>query len=322
MVPIDTRKPGAYDLEGAYRYCEKLAKSHYENFTVGSLLIPGAKRRHVYAIYAYCRWVDDIGDEPPSYLFEAASQAGWMPGLDVDDIDPGQGRLKLLDRWKEELDLCYEGRPTHPVLVALQDTVRTFDIPMDPFLKLIEANRMEQQTLRYPTYDDLLYYCDYSANPVGHLFLYLFGHRDAERQKLADLTCTALQLTNFWQDVARDYKIGRIYIPLEDMQRFGYTEAELADGVANDRFRSLMAYEVERAKGLFIDGFKLVDTLNGVLKMDVALFTMGGMAVLRAIEGQGYDVLTHRPSLSRTRKASLFISTWIKLRLGGTLGLD
>ena len=322
MVPIDTRRPSAYNLEGAYSYCERLAKSHYENFTVGSILVPQKIRKHVYAVYAFCRWGDDLGDEPSSYISKAASQVGWMPGLDIDGIDLGEGRLALLERWKEELELCYTGRPTHPVLVALQDTVQTFDIPKDPFLQLIESNRIDQQTFRYPTYDDLLYYCEHSANPVGHLVLYLFGHRDAERQKLADHTCTALQLTNFWQDVARDYKIDRIYIPLEDMQRFGYSEADLAGGVANHSFRSLMAFEVDRAKGLFVEGFKLADSVQGVLKLDVSLFTISGMEVLRAIEDRGYDVLTHRPSLSRFRKANLFISTWIKLRLGGSLALN
>ena len=158
-------------------------------------------------------------------------------------------KLELLDAWRDDLDACYDGEPSHPVMVALQDTVRRFDIPREPFLKLIEANRMEQRSSRYPTYQDLAHYCDHSANPVGRLFLYLFGYRDEERQRLSDLTCTALQLANFWQDVARDYRMGRIYVPIEDMARFNYTEDQLARGVVNDEYRRLMAFEVDRARG-------------------------------------------------------------------------
>ena len=316
MNPLLTGDAETYTLEQAYRYCERLARTHYENFTVGSILIPKSMRRHVYAIYSYCRWVDDLGDEAFSYLSTAASSAGWQASVGPESLDERKGKLDLLDRWQEELENCYSGKPIHPALVALQDTVRTLDIPREPFLKLIEANRMEQRSNRYPTYDDLLYYCDHSANPVGHLFLYLFGYRDEERQRLSDATCTGLQLANFWQDVARDYRLGRIYIPEEDMQRFGYTEEELAGGVANDNFRGLMAFEVARTRDLFKEGTELVDTLDGRLRLDVALFTAGGMEVLRAIEDLGYDVLSRRPVLSRARKAWLFLATWVRTLLG------
>ena len=275
MNPVLTHEVGTFSVDEAYRYCERLAKSHYENFTVGSLLIPRAKRRHLYAIYAYCRWVDDLGDEPLSHVRAITSQVGWPIGPNDENVDEDKHRLELLGRWSEELELCYTGEPRHPVMVALQETVRTFEIPKEPFLKLIDANRMEQRNKRHPTYKDLLYYCDHSANPVGHLFLYLFEYRDEERQRLADSICTALQLANFWQDVARDYKLGRIYIPLEDMDRFGYAEEELAEGVANDGFRRLMAFEVGRARQLFHEGAKLLDTLDGRLRLDVALFIGG-----------------------------------------------
>jgi len=205
-------------------------------------------------------------------------------------------------------------------MVALQETIRTFDIPPQPFLKLIEANRMDQRGQRHPTYAHLLHYCDHSANPVGHLFLYLFGYRDPERQRLADCTCTALQLTNFWQDVARDYRMGRIYLPLEDMARIGYTEGELAQGVVNDRFRQLMAFEVDRAMTLFREGAALVETLDGIVRRDVALFTRGGVAVLKAIQRQGYDVLRSRPALSRAHKARLLLATLARWKLGLGLG--
>ena len=318
MGPVTAADPRAHSREAAFRYCEGLARTHYENFTVGSMLIPRATRRYVHAVYAYCRWVDDLGDESAEGLSQSLDQAGWRPpaasGLEpASDLRPV--KLALLDAWEGELHACYDGQPSHPVMVALQDTVRRFDIPREPFLKLIEANRMEQRKHRYETYPELAHYCDHSANPVGRLFLYLFGYRDEERQRLSDLTCTALQLANFWQDVARDYRMGRIYIPMEDMARFGYGEDDLARGVVNDEFRRLMAFQVDRARTLFQEGLELVGTLDGRIRLDVALFTAGGAAVLRAIERQGYDVLSRRPSLSRTRKALLFLSTWARMHL-------
>jgi len=330
-----------WTLEAADRYCERLAQTHYENFTVGSWLLPKSQRRQVYAIYGYCRTVDDLGDEDTATEETGTGEPSPGGGLvqnrtpvDVTGAPAAGGksgrseprrpvglqeksrRLALLDWWEGELRCCYSGTPTHPVMVALQRTISDFDIPVGPFLKLIEANRMDQRSDRYSTYSELLNYCDHSANPVGQLFLYLFGYRDEERQRLADATCTALQLTNFWQDVARDYSQGRVYLPEEDMQRFGYPEEELASGLASQPFRRLLAFQVDRARALFRKGAPLVETLEGAVKLDVALFTRGGVAVLDAIEGRNYDVLSARPALSRTRKAALFVSTWLAWRLG------
>lgn len=325
MTSQATATPSTWTTEAARQYCQRLARSHYENFTVGSWLVPKDKLRHIYAVYAYCRTVDDLGDEAalegsdPSSLevdtvsLLAARLEGSTGGFGGDDR---AYRLALLDLWQAELEACYSGTPSHPVMVALRESIDAFDLPAEPLLKLIEANRMDQRSQRYPIYDDLLHYCDHSANPVGRLFLYLFGYRDEERQKLADATCTALQLANFWQDVARDYLKGRIYLPLEDMARFGYTEEELAQGVVTPEFRQLLAFEVERAMDLFRQGAPLASTLDGVARLDVALFTRGGVAVLEAIRKQRYDVLTARPSLSRARKAGLFLSTWLGWRLG------
>lgn len=325
MTSQATATPSTWTTEAARQYCQRLARSHYENFTVGSWLVPKDKLRHIYAVYAYCRTVDDLGDEAalegsdPSSLevdtvsLLAARLEGSTGGFGGDDR---AYRLALLDLWQAELEACYQGTPTHPVMVALRESIDAFDLPAEPFLKLIEANRMDQRSQRYPIYDDLLHYCDHSANPVGRLFLYLFGYRDEERQKMADATCTALQLANFWQDVARDYRKGRIYLPLEDMARFGYTEEELAQGVVTPEFSQLLAFEVERAMDLFRQGAPLASTLDGVARLDVALFTRGGVAVLEAIRKQRYDVLTARPSLSRARKAGLFLSTWLGWRLG------
>lgn len=290
-MELSTGRGASVSLEEAYKGCERLARTHYENFTVGSVLLPKEKLRHVYAIYAFCRGVDDLGDEV-------------------------QGdRLRLLDWWEEELRRCYEGAPTHPHMIALQHTIAQFDIPMEPFLKLLKANRMDQTVRRHPTYQDLLYYCDHSANPVGHLFLYLFGYRDRERQQMADYTCTALQLTNFWQDVRRDVAMDRIYVPLEDMTRYSYSEEELKALKFNERFGELMAFEVERTRALFQEGLRLVKKVEGTVRVDIELFTRGGLKVLEAIERQGYDVLSRRPRLSRWTKAGLFLSTWLRKTL-------
>ena len=304
-------------LDAAYRYCERLARTHYENFTVGSWLLPKAKRRHVHAVYAYCRTVDDLGDEA------AASPETGVPSKATAGGQLGQSdlRLNLLDWWQTELEACYSGTPTHPVMIALQETIQAFEIPRQPFLKLIKANRMDQRIQQHPTYDDLLHYCDHSANPVGHLFLYLFGYQDRGRQALSDATCTALQLTNFWQDLARDYQKGRIYLPVEDMARYGYSQVDLAQGIENDSFRRLMAFEVDRAMDLFRQGAALVPMLEESGRLDVALFTRGGVAVLDAIRNQDYKVLTARPSLSRVRKVGLFLSTWLTWKLGLGEGL-
>ena len=277
----------------SYERCERLARTHYENFTVGSRLLPADKRRHFYAIYAFCRFVDDLGDE-----FEG-------------------DRLRALDYWEQEVEACFSDTPNHPYMVAVQDTVRSFDIPREPFLRLIEANRMDQATKRYATYADLEHYCRHSANPVGHLVLYVCGYRDEERQRLSDFTCTALQLANFWQDVARDYAMGRVYIPREDMDRFGYTEEELAQGVITDGFRRMIAFEVDRARDLFHRGLPLVGLVDGPLKLDIALFSKGGLSVLDSIERQGFDVLSRRPVVGRVRKLRLLVSTLLKLKLLG-----
>ena len=272
-----------YSLAEAYAYCRRLATSHYENFTVVSWLLPRALRPHMHAVYAYCRGVDDLGDEAPG------------------------DRLALLDEWEAELLRCYQGAAREPAFIALQDTVRRFDIPREPFLRLIEANRVDQRVNRYRTYDDLLAYCENSANPVGHLLLYLFGYRDEERQRLSDATCTALQLTNFWQDVRRDLDKGRIYIPLEEMERFGYGEADLLSLRSDDRFRELMAFQVRRTRELFRRGLGLIPRVRGRLRLDLRLFSLGGLAVLDAIEAAGYDTLGRRAQLSGARKALLVL---------------
>ena len=306
-LEVEPDSPGY--LDAAFASCEHLARTHYENFSVGSRLLPKHLRRHFFAIYAFSRGVDDLGDEAEG------------------------NRLALLDLWEQQLDACYAGSdrsgtrgsnspgsatPAHPYFVALAETVRTFDIPIDPLKRLIEANRRDQSIVRHETYDDLLDYCSFSANPVCRLVLYLIGVREPELQLLSDQICTALQLTNFWQDVKRDFQIGRIYIPLEDLDRFGVSEEQIAEGETDDRFRALMAFEVDRARQLFVDGYPLSEHLDRSLRSDLALFTRGGLAVLQAIERVDYDVLNTRPTLSKLDKARIFAATWLrsKLKLG------
>lgn len=271
-------------IEEAFAHCQRLAKGHYENFTVVSWFFPKALRPSMYAIYGFCRATDDLGDEAEG------------------------DRPALLDEWERDLRRCYGGSPEHPVMIALQAAIRRHHMPIEPFLKLIEANRMDQRVKRHPTYQDVLHYCEHSANPVGHMVLSVFGYRDAERRRLSDATCTALQLANFWQDVRRDYALGRIYIPLEDMARFGYGEADLARGEYNAHFRDLMAFEVQRARDLFHEGERLAPLVSGELRLDLKLFIMGGLSVLDAIQRQDYNVLTHRPQVSKGKKARLALS--------------
>src|SRR5437660_1134038 len=189
----------------AQAYCARLARSHYENFSVATLLLPRRLMPHFYHIYAYCRWADDLGDETGG----------------------GPLALDLLQWWREELLRCYDGKPRHPVMVALRDTIRRFDIPPQPFLDLLFAFEQDQLVKCYASYDQLLGYCRYSANPVGRLVLNLCGSFNAELARLSDVICTGLQLANFWQDVARDLDLGRVYLPEEDRRRFAYVDADL-----------------------------------------------------------------------------------------------
>lgn len=274
----------------AFAYCENIARSHYENFTVGSAFLPKDRRAHVYNLYAYSRTVDDLGDEAEG------------------------DRLRLLDDFEAELRRCYGGAPSEPLFIALQETIRLFDIPDEPFLRLIEANRMDQRITRHETYADLKHYCRHSADPCGRLFLYVFGYRDAARHELSDHICTALQLTNFWQDVPIDWAKGRVYLPQEDLRRFGYTEADIAAKAYDDRFRAMMRFEVDRARDLFNAGKPLLDTLDGRARFDVRLFRLGGMALLEAIEKADYNVYTKRPTISKAGKMALMVSAILGLK--------
>ena len=285
-LPPNYRMPShAPSLAEAQQYCRGLTEDHYENFHVASWFLPKRLRPHFESIYAYCRISDDLGDE-----VESPEQA-----------------LALLDFWAAQLDDCYRGVTRHPVFVALAETIRACDIPKEPFADLLVAFRQDQVISRYATRDDLLKYCRYSANPVGRLVLYACGYRDAERFRLSDATCTALQLANFWQDVRDDWQKGRVYISVEDMQRFSVDEQTIESGVATEAFRSLIREEVAWARALFAEGMPLLAQVDRGLALDLDLFTRGGLEILSAIEHQDYDVLRARPSISKTRKAALLL---------------
>ena len=279
-------------LAEAYADCVRLARGHYENFTVLSWLTPRRLRPHRAAIYAFCRTVDDLGDEAPG------------------------DRLARLDGFEEHLDAAFVGRGRGPVFTALAATIARFDLPREPFACLIEANRIDQRTTRYETFDDLVGYCEHSANPVGRLVLILHGYRDAERFALSDATCTALQLANFWQDVARDLAIGRIYLPADDRASFDVTEGDLHADRASENVRALLRFEVDRTRALFGQGLPLVDRVRGRLRGELALFSRGGLAVLDAIRAQGYDTLRARPTVDPRAKRRLVASTLVDLACG------
>ncbi|MGA8145609.1 MAG: squalene synthase HpnC [Candidatus Acidiferrales bacterium] len=269
----------------AQRYTRWLATHHYENFNVVSWLLPQRLHQHFYNLYAYCRWSDDLGDEIPDR----------------------KRALQLLDAWEDELHLCYvaESAPSHPVLIALRETIRAKTIPQKPFSDLLRAFRQDQRVQRYATWDAVLDYCVFSANPVGRLVLYLCDYRDAERQKLSDYTCTALQLANFWQDVSRDLEKGRIYIPLDALAAHGLTEADIVGRNFGTRYVELMKGLISRTRELFVLGMPLVDRVDGTLRVDLDMFSRGGLAVLDAIEAAGYNTLEHRPALTK----------WTQIRL-------
>jgi squalene synthase HpnC len=273
----------APSLEEARAYCERLARSHYENFSVATWFLPSKLRPHFYSIYAYCRISDDLGDE----------------------VGNPQQSLALLNEWEDELDACYAGIPRHPVFVALRPTILSCGIPRDPFANLLKAFRQDQSVTRYRTFDDLLGYCLNSANPVGRLVLYACGYFDEQRQQFSDFTCTALQLANFWQDVSVDHEKERIYLPLEDLDRFGVQERDIAERRFSPAFRELMRFEVERARDWFQRGRALIRMVDRELAIDIELFTRGGEEILNCIERQDYDVLRARPAISKSRKLAL-----------------
>lgn len=275
----------AWNLTDSFRYCERLTRQHYENFPVGSLLIPKRLRPHVCAIYAFARRADDLADE---------------------DF-PEPDRIPALEAWQGLLEKSQHGHVNHPVFLALRDTIRRFEIPLALLTDLIAAFKMDVRVKRHRSFGDLLDYCRHSANPVGRLILLLFGHRDEDKFLLSDKICTALQLANFWQDVAVDWKKNRIYIPQEDMERFQYSEAELAASAYNARFRNLLAFEVERTEALFREGAPLVDLTGGRLGLELKCVVLGGMGICAKVRQLDYNTLAVRPHFQRSDKLRILM---------------
>jgi squalene synthase HpnC len=274
----------------AFQFCERLAHDHYENFPVASFLVPREKRPYVSAIYSFARIADDYADEP--------------------GLTPAE-RINSMAEWEEQLIDAYRGNAHHPVFVALRETVDRFEIPVELFQGLLKAFRSDVTTHRYESFEDVLEYCENSANPIGRLMLLLFNYRSETTMEFSDSICTALQLTNFWQDVAVDLKKDRVYIPLEDIREFGYSEEELFGLHCSQAFKDLMCYQVERTEQMFQEGKPLLSDVGSDLRMELKLTWKGGMRILKKIELQDFDVLAHRPSLSLLEKTSILVSSLI-----------
>jgi squalene synthase HpnC len=268
---------------------EVVANASGENFPVALRLLPERHRRHLTALYCFARLTDDVGDQARDQAREGGR-------------DDTALRLRLLDELAKDVDRIYQGQtPQSPVMRQMAVTVTECGVPAQPLLDLIQANRQDQQVTRYPTFADLEQYCELSANPVGRIVLYIFGAATPDRVRLSDRICTALQLAEHWQDVAEDLANGRIYLPAEDLARFGVAEADLAEPSAGPAVRTLMRFETERAQGLLDEGAPLVGTLCGAARLAVAGYLAGGRAALAAIGRQRYDVLsaTARPRKPR-----------------------
>lgn len=295
------------ELEEAEAYCTFISSSHYENFLISNKFTPADKRQHIENIYAYCRFGDDLGDEAPH----------------SDDE-----RWRLLDEWEADLARAYgfpegcrrveelpegveiiawSGTCRHPILRAISHTSREMSIPHEPYWKLIQAFKMDQRKKRYHTWEELRQYCYYSADPVGHLFLYVYGHDDQGMRDIADYTCTALQLANHWQDVSRDLAQNRIYMPIDEMLANKYSLEDYQAMKANESWRNLMKVQVERAAEWFEKGKQLWTLIDPHLAVDLQMFTMGGEEVLAAIRRQNYDTWSKRPTVGRMKQFKLLL---------------
>jgi squalene synthase HpnC len=287
---LDSIPAGSMSVDDAFAYCERMAREHYENFPVGSFLVPKHLRRHVHSIYAYSRIADDIADE------------GAMPADE---------RIALLDDWERQLRDAYAGRAEHPVFVALAATVAECRIPIEPLRDLLRAFRMDARNEGFQTLTDLLYYCFHSANPIGRLVLHLFGLYDEERKVYSDKICSALQITNFIQDLSIDPARDRINLPRDSFEHFGYTVEELRARVYNSAFREMVAYHVDHAMNLFQHGYPLLAAIpQRRLRSELTLTFLGGVRILHRIKALDYNVLAERPTLGWRDKM------WILAKMG------
>jgi squalene synthase HpnC len=289
---LETYGPHSFakaSLAESREYCRQVTRDNSENFTVASCLLPRHLQSHFHAVYAYCRWADDLADET------------------------GTNAPALLTWWRHELEQCFVGHVHHPVFVALRTTIQEFEIPNHLFGDLLTAFEQDQVQKQYATFEDLLAYCRNSANPVGRMVLRLFRSGDVERDLLADEICTGLQLTNFWQDVARDQAIGRRYLPADDMARFGYSVEDWQSKWMTPAFAELLKFEIDRTQAYFDRGRALRPLVPRRLRIDLSLFIRGGESILQAIRRQKYDVWSDRPRVSQASKISILFKTLIGL---------
>jgi squalene synthase HpnC len=275
-----------YTTDEAFAYCASITEAHYENFPVASFFLPQEKRPYIQALYAFSRIADDFADELQR---------------------PPEDRLNDIDAWEEQLRRCYEGEADHPVFIALLETIKRYDIPIDPLRDLLAAFKRDVTQNRYETFEDLLSYSRCSANPVGRLILMIFNYREESMFEYSDSICTALQLANFWQDVEIDRQKDRLYIPLEDFERFKYSVKEWQDRKATDGFRELMKYEVQRTKDIFYRGAKLPSLVAKDLQLELKLIWFGGMEILRMIEKQHYNIIENRLKLGTMSKVKILL---------------
>jgi hydroxysqualene synthase len=272
-------------VSGAYAYCQQLARAHYENFPVASRLLPAAMRPHLAAIYAFARRADDFADEP---------------GLQADE------RLRLLDDWLTRLNsarapasqTAVDATGDDLIFVALRETMRVHRLPASLFEDLLSAFRQDVTTRRYKSWTDVLDYCRRSANPVGRLVLRVAGHDDPSLDARSDAVCTALQLTNFWQDLARDWANGRLYVPLEDRDCAGACDEDLDAGRITPAWRHALAELVRRTRALYAAGRPVCDAVRGRLRWELRFTWLGGQRILDKLERVGFDVFHQRPTLS------------------------
>lgn len=279
-------------LAEAYAHCEALARAHYENFPVASVLLPKRMRPHIAAIYAFARTADDYADEP-----------GRTPSE----------RLALLDGWERQLDEASRGTPgSSAIFLALADTMERCGLPVGLFSDLLSAFRQDVVVHRYATWAEVMDYCRRSANPVGRLVLGVAGVHDSETHRASDAVCTALQLANFWQDLGRDYRSGRIYVPAEEMVRHGTSEMELAADTMPPAWRATVRACVERTHVLFTAGRPVADRVRGRLRWELRATWLGGVRVLEKIAGQDYDTLHRRPTLTKADAPMILLKalTW------------
>lgn len=281
-----------WSVEASFEYCERLARAHYENFPVGSVLVPKRLRKHFYSIYAFARTGDDFADEGAGLTEER--------------------RLAQLSAWREQLHLAFDGEAAHPIFVALQQTRSTFNLPITLFDDLLSAFRQDVVVRRYESFDQLLDYCRRSANPVGRLILLLFGYTEKALHERSDDICTGLQLANHWQDVAVDLEKDRVYLPAEDLERFGVTVDELKTAAPGAEFKELMRFEVARAREYFRRGKPLCGDVGGRLGLELRAVWLGGWRILDLIEENGYDVFARRPAITFADKLGIFLGAFRK----------